>query len=178
MPGAYVKSVVKTIPNYPKDGIMFRDVTSILENHQAFSNTIELFVEQYQHKQFDKVAGTEARGFIFGAPLALALGIGFVPIRKPNKLPRKTISEAYELEYGTDELEIHEDSIQAGERVLLVDDLLATGGTMLASASLVKRLGGIVEDACFVINLPDIGGQAKLEAAGITPYSICEFEGD
>jgi adenine phosphoribosyltransferase len=178
LPGEYIKSVVKTIPDYPKPGIMFRDVTSVLEDHQAFSQCIELLVEKYKDYGFDKIAGTEARGFLFGAPLALALGVGFIPVRKPGKLPRPTISEEYELEYGTDTLEIHDDAVKPGEKVLLIDDLLATGGTMIATANLIKRLGGIVEHAGFVISLPDIGGEDKLQEAGITPYAICEFEGD
>ena len=177
MPGEYIKSVVKTIPDYPKPGIMFRDVTSVLEDHKAFSQCIELLVEHYKNKKFDKIAGTEARGFLFGAPLALALGVGFIPVRKPGKLPRQVISEAYELEYGTDNLEIHTDAVQEGDRVLLVDDLLATGGTMVATANLVRRLGGVVEDAAFIISLPDIGGEDKLAEANIIPYALCEFEG-
>ncbi len=178
MSGEYIKSVIKTVPDYPKPGIMFRDVTSVLEDHDAFNQCIELLVEHYKDYKFDKIAGTEARGFLFGAPLALALGIGFIPVRKPGKLPRETITESYELEYGTDNLEIHCDAVKPGERVLMIDDLLATGGTMIATANLIKRLGGIVEHAGFVISLPDIGGEAKIKAAGITPYAICEFEGD
>jgi len=176
--GEYIKSVIKTIPDYPKPGIMFRDVTSVLEDHDAFMQCINLLAEHFKDYKFDKIAGTEARGFLFGAPLALALGIGFIPVRKPGKLPRETISEEYELEYGTDNLEIHTDAVEPGERVLMLDDLLATGGTMIATANLIKRLGGIVEHAGFVISLPDIGGEAKLQEAGITPYAICEFEGD
>lgn len=178
MSGKYIKSVIKTIPDYPKPGIMFRDVTSVLEDHEAFNQCIELIAEHYKSFNFDKIAGTEARGFLFGAPLALSMGIGFVPVRKPGKLPRATITEAYELEYGTDNLEIHQDAINPGERVLMIDDLLATGGTMIATANLIKRLGGVVEHAGFVISLPDIGGEQKLKEAGITPYAICEFEGD
>ena len=178
MSGKYIKSVIKTIPDYPKPGIMFRDVTSVLEDHEAFNKCIELMAEHYKSFKFDKIAGTEARGFLFGAPLALSMGIGFIPVRKPGKLPRATITEAYELEYGTDNLEIHQDAINPGERVLMIDDLLATGGTMIATANLIKRLGGVVEHAGFVISLPDIGGEQKLKEAGITPYAICEFEGD
>ena len=157
---------------------MFRDVKSVLEDHEAFNQCIELMAEHYKSFKFDKIAGTEARGFLFGAPLALSMGIGFIPVRKPGKLPRATITEAYELEYGTDNLEIHQDAINPGERVLMIDDLLATGGTMIATANLIKRLGGVVEHAGFVISLPDIGGEQKLKEAGITPYAICEFEGD
>ncbi|MGB2427697.1 MAG: adenine phosphoribosyltransferase [Alteromonas sp.] len=174
----YIKSVVKTIPDYPKPGIQFRDVTSVLEDHQAFSSCIALMVEKYGPMKFDKVAGTEARGFLFGAPLAIELGIGFIPVRKPGKLPREVIAEDYELEYGMDTLEMHKDAVKPGERVLMIDDLLATGGTMVATANLIKRLGGIVEHAGFVISLPDIGGEARLNEQGIESFAICEFEGE
>lgn len=178
MPANYIKSVIKTVADYPKPGIMFRDVTSVLEDHKAFSSSIELLVKQFAPMKFDKVAGTEARGFLFGAPLAIELGIGFVPVRKPNKLPRITIGESYELEYGTDTLEIHEDAIKPGEKVLMIDDLLATGGTMVATANLIRRLGGIAEYAGFVISLPDLGGESKLKSHGIACHSICSFEGE
>lgn len=173
-----IKQAVTTIPDYPKPGIMFRDVTSVLQQHDAFQACIDMLKENYKGHTFDKVVGTEARGFLFGAPLALALGIGFVPVRKPKKLPRETISESYELEYGTDELEIHKDAISPGDNVLMIDDLLATGGTMVATANLIRRLGGKADHAGFVISLPGIGGEKKLKAANITPYCICEFEGD
>ncbi|GAA0860088.1 adenine phosphoribosyltransferase [Aliiglaciecola litoralis] len=178
MSADYIKSIIKTVVDYPKDGIMFRDVTSVLEDHQAFSTSIELMIDVFKPMNFDKVAGTEARGFLFGAPLAIELGIGFVPVRKPGKLPRKTISESYELEYGMDTLEIHEDAIKPGERVLMIDDLLATGGTMIATANLIRRLGGIAEHAGFVISLPDLGGEDKLNQDGITCFSICSFDGE
>lgn len=178
MTAEYIKSVVKTVPDYPKPGIMFRDVTSVLEDHKAFSSCIALFLEHYKGQQFDKIVGTEARGFLFGAPLAIEMGVGFVPVRKPNKLPREVVSESYELEYGTDTLQIHKDAIKPGERVLLVDDLLATGGTIDASAKLIRQLGGIVEHAAFVINLPELNGENRLTAAGITSYSLCEFDGE
>ena len=174
----YIKSVVKTVPDYPKPGIQFRDVTSVLEDHTAFSSCISHMVERFKPMGFDKVAGTEARGFLFGAPLAIELGIGFIPVRKPGKLPREVISESYELEYGMDTLEIHLDAVKPGERVLMLDDLLATGGTMIATANLIRKLGGIVEHAGFVISLPDIGGEEKLSAHGVDCYSLCEFEGE
>lgn len=139
----YIKDSIKTIPDYPKAGILFRDVTSLLENPKAYSASIELLSEHYSESGVTKVVGTEARGFLFGAPVALALGVGFVPVRKPGKLPRETISESYELEYGTDTLEIHTDSIQPGDKVLVVDDLLATGGTIEATVKLIRRLGEI-----------------------------------
>lgn len=178
MPEDLIKNAVTTINDYPKPGIFFRDVTSVLQNHSAFQACIDLLKKRYVDHKFDKVVGTEARGFLFGAPLALALGVGFVPVRKPKKLPREVISESYELEYGTDILEIHKDAISPGDRVLMIDDLLATGGTMIATATLIRRLGGIVEHAGFIISLPDIGGDAKLKAADIIPYCVCEFDGD
>lgn len=178
MSADYIKSVIKTIPDYPKAGIMFRDVTSVLEDHDAYAATIAMFVERFGPMGFDKVAGTEARGFLFGAPLAIELGIGFVPVRKPNKLPRETISQTYELEYGMDTLEIHKDAIKPGEKVLMIDDLLATGGTIVATAQLIRRLGGIVEHAGFVISLPEIGGESKLFAQDIDCYSLVSFDGE
>lgn len=173
----FIKESIKTIPDYPKPGILFRDVTSLLENPLAYASSIELLVERYLDKGVTKVVGTEARGFLFGAPVALALGVGFVPVRKPGKLPRATISESYELEYGTDKLEIHTDAITAGDKVLVIDDLLATGGTIEATATLIRRLGGIVEDAAFIINLPDLGGEARLNRLGIDCYCLVDFAG-
>ncbi|AEP29268.1 adenine phosphoribosyltransferase [Brumicola nitratireducens] len=173
-----IKSAITSIPDYPKKGIMFRDVTSVLQNHEAFTACIEQLKAQFNGMTFDKVVGTEARGFLFGAPLALEMGIGFVPARKPGKLPREVISETYELEYGIDALEIHKDAILPGERVLMIDDLLATGGTMVATANLIRQLGGIAEHAGFVISLPEIGGAKKLEEHGVTPFSLIEFEGE
>ncbi|MFC3095154.1 adenine phosphoribosyltransferase [Alteromonas sediminis] len=178
MSSDYIKSVVKTVPDYPKPGIMFRDVTSVLEDHKAFSSTIDILLSQYGNMGFDKIAGTEARGFLFGAPLAIQMGVGFIPVRKPNKLPRAVISESYQLEYGTDTLEVHKDAIDKGDKVLLIDDLLATGGTISATANLIRNLGGVVEHAGFIIDLPDLGGAARLRDNGITPFAICEFEGD
>ena len=178
MSNPIIKTAIATIPDYPKPGIMFRDVTSLLQNHQAFTACIDELKTQYSGRGFDKVVGTEARGFLFGAPLALEMGIGFVPVRKPGKLPRAVISEEYELEYGTDKLEIHTDAIQPGDKVLMIDDLLATGGTILATAALIRRLGGEVSHAGFVISLPEIGGEQKLIEDGITPFSLCEFEGE
>ncbi|QIL86191.1 adenine phosphoribosyltransferase [Vibrio sp. HDW18] len=174
---ALIKSSIKSIPDYPKPGILFRDVTSLLEDATAYQATIQLLVDKYQAMGFTKVVGTEARGFLFGAPLALELGVGFVPVRKPGKLPRATIAQSYDLEYGTDTLEIHVDAIQAGDKVLVVDDLLATGGTIEATTKLIRQLGGEVQHAAFVINLPEIGGDKRLEGLGLQVYSICEFEG-
>ncbi|MDA9556814.1 adenine phosphoribosyltransferase [Vibrio sp.] len=172
-----IESSIKTIPDYPKPGILFRDVTSLLEDAKAYQATIDLLVEKYKDMGVTKVVGTEARGFLFGAPLALALSVGFVPVRKPGKLPRATIGQSYELEYGTDTLEIHTDAIEQGDKVLVVDDLLATGGTIEATVSLIRQLGGDVEHAAFVINLPDIGGEEKLKGLGLKVYSLCDFPG-
>ncbi|WP_341662098.1 adenine phosphoribosyltransferase [Vibrio sp.] len=172
-----IKSSIKSIPDYPKPGILFRDVTSLMENAVAYKAAIQVLVEKYQGMGFTKVVGTEARGFLFGAPLALELGIGFVPVRKPGKLPRQTIAQSYQLEYGTDTLEIHTDAISEGDKVLVVDDLLATGGTIEATTQLIRQLGGEVEHAAFVINLPEIGGDTRLEKLGLKVYSICEFDG-
>ena len=172
-----IKSSIKSIPDYPKPGILFRDVTSLMEDAPAYKACIQVLVEQYKDAGFTKIVGTEARGFLFGAPLALELGVGFVPVRKPGKLPRTTISQSYELEYGTDTLEIHTDAITNQDKVLVVDDLLATGGTVEATVKLIRQLGGDVKHAAFVINLPDIGGEQRLKSLGIDVYSICEFEG-
>ncbi|MGF1776581.1 adenine phosphoribosyltransferase [Vibrio nomapromontoriensis] len=172
-----IKASIKSIPDYPKPGILFRDVTSLMEDPEAYRATIALLAEKYKDQGFTKIVGTEARGFLFGAPLALELGVGFVPVRKPGKLPRETVSQSYELEYGTDVLEIHTDAIVDGDKVLMVDDLLATGGTIEATTKLIRRLGGSVAHAAFVINLPEIGGDKRLQALDLDVYSICEFEG-
>ena len=173
-----IKNSIKSIKDYPLPGIIFRDVTSLIENGEAFSATIDLFVERYKTQKIDKIVGTEARGFIFGAPLAAALGAGFIPVRKPNKLPRETIQESYELEYGNDILQIHKDAIKKGEKVLLMDDLLATGGTAEASVKLIERLGGEVIEAAFVISLPDLRGEEKLKAMSVPVFSLIEYAGE
>jgi len=172
-----IKNSIKTIKDYPLPGIMFRDITSLIEDGVAFKTTIELFVERYKDQKIDKVVGTEARGFIFGAPVAAALGAGFVPARKPSKLPRDTIQESYDLEYGSDVLQIHKDAIKEGEKVILMDDLLATGGTAEASVKLIQRLGGEVVEAAFVIELNDLNGGDKLKALSVPIYSLIEFAG-
>lgn len=172
-----IKDSIKTIADYPKQGILFRDVTSMLEVPEAFAASIRLIVDRYRDQGFTKVVGTESRGFIFGAPVALEMGVGFVPVRKPGKLPREVIAESYALEYGTDTLEMHVDAIVPGDKVLVIDDLLATGGTIEATAKLIRRLGGEVTDAAFIINLPDLGGQKRLEGMGINTFSLVAFEG-
>jgi adenine phosphoribosyltransferase len=173
-----IKNSIKSIPNYPMEGIIFRDVTSLIENGEAFAATIAEFVARYKDMKIDKVVGTEARGFIFGAPLAAAIGAGFVPVRKPGKLPRNTIEEDYTLEYGTDTLQIHSDAIKKGESVLLMDDLLATGGTAEASVKLIQRLGGTVIESAFVIELPALNGAEKLKQLGVPLFSLISFEGE
>ena len=172
-----IKSSIKSIPNYPKEGIIFRDITTLLEVPAAFKATIDLIVEQYRDKGITKVLGTESRGFIFGAPVALALGLPFELVRKPKKLPRETISQSYQLEYGQDTLEMHIDAISEGDNVLIIDDLLATGGTVEATVKLVQRLGGGVKHAAFVINLPELGGEKRLNNLGVDCYTLVNFEG-
>ncbi|EOX4851913.1 adenine phosphoribosyltransferase [Haemophilus influenzae] len=172
-----IKSSIKSIPNYPKEGIIFRDITTLLEVPAAFKATIDLIVEQYRDKGITKVLGTESRGFIFGAPVALALDLPFELVRKPKKLPRETISQSYQLEYGQDTLEMHVDAISQGDNVLIIDDLLATGGTVEATVKLVQRLGGTVKHAAFVINLPELGGEKRLNNLGVDCYTLVNFEG-
>ncbi|WP_372771506.1 adenine phosphoribosyltransferase [Pseudoalteromonas sp.] len=173
-----VKSSIATVPDYPKPGIMFRDITSLLAEPKAFQTVQKTLVEKYKDNAFDVIIGTESRGFIFGAPLALELGIPFVPVRKPGKLPRETVSQSYQLEYGEDTLEIHKDAIKAGDKVLLIDDLLATGGTIEATVKLVEKLGGKATDAAFVISLPELGGEARLAGLGLNILKLVEFEGE
>ena len=173
-----VKSRIRTVPHYPKQGIMFRDITTLLKDPVGLRVTIDELARRYADMKIDKIAGIESRGFIVGAPLAYVLGKGFVPIRKKGKLPAETIGHDYELEYGTDRIEIHTDAIVPGEKVLLVDDLIATGGTAEAAASLIQKIGGIVVECCFVIDLPDVGGRKRLEKHGHKVFALCEFEGD
>jgi len=173
-----LKSAIHTIPDYPKAGIMFRDVTGILDDAEAFKLTIEILTDKFKDGGFTKVVGTEARGFLFGAPLALAMGLGFVPVRKPGKLPRATFSQDYQLEYGHDTLEIHQDALTKDDNVLIIDDLLATGGTIEATTKLIRRLGAKVTDAAFVISLPDLGGEQKLEGMDLSVFSLLQYAGD
>lgn len=173
-----VKSHIRTIPHYPKQGIMFRDITTLLKDAVGFQLTINELVKRYADVKIDKVAGIESRGFIIGSALAYELGKGFVPIRKKGKLPAETIGQDYELEYGSDRIEIHLDAISKGEKVLLVDDLIATGGTAEAAVALIQEAGGEIVECCFVIDLPDIGGSKRLELKGQKVFSLCEFEGE
>ena len=173
-----IKSRIRTVPHYPKQGIQFRDITTLLKDPVGFRLTIDDLVRRYRDEKIDKIAGIESRGFILGAPLAYALGKGFIPIRKKGKLPAETIGHDYELEYGTDRIEIHTDAIDKGERILLVDDLIATGGTAEAACKLIDKMGGKIVECCFIIDLPDIGGRARLEKHGHKVFALCEFEGD
>lgn len=173
-----LKNAIHTIPNYPSEGILFRDVTGILDDAAAFALTIHLLAEHFKDRGFTKVVGTEARGFLFGAPLALALGVGFVPVRKPGKLPRATFAESYQLEYGHDTLEIHQDALTKDDKVLIIDDLLATGGTIEATTNLIRRIGAEATDAGFVISLPDLGGEKRISALGINVMSLLQYEGE
>ncbi len=172
-----IRSKIRTIPDWPKKGIMFRDVTTLLNDREGYKHLVELLVRRYKDMQIDVVAGIEARGFITGAVLAEKLGVGFVPIRKKGKLPGKTVSEEYALEYGFDSIEIHDDAIKKKEKVLLMDDLIATGGTCTAAANLIRKLGGEVVECSFIIDLPDLGGSRKLEEAGQKVFSIAVFKG-
>ena len=173
-----IKSRIRTIPDYPKKGVMFRDITTLLADPQGLQLSVNKMVERYAKHKIDKVVGIEARGFIFGAPLAHGLGVGFIPIRKKGKLPADTISHKYDLEYGSDVLEIHADAVKNGESVVLVDDLLATGGTAEASIHLIEEIGGEIKECCFVVDLPDIGGRARLEKLGYDVFTLCAFEGE
>ena len=173
-----IKSRIRTVPHYPHQGIMFRDITTLLKDPIGLRATVQEIAHRYKDMKIDKVAGIESRGFIVGTPVAYVLEKGFVPIRKKGKLPAETIGRDYELEYGTDRIEIHTDAIQKGDRVLLVDDLIATGGTAEAAVKLIEDMGGIVVECCFVIDLPDIGGRARLEKMGQKVFALCEFEGD
>ncbi|MGB0937666.1 MAG: adenine phosphoribosyltransferase [Colwellia sp.] len=173
-----LKNAIITVPNYPHKGIMFRDITSLLEDPKAFALCIEILKAKYENRGFTKIIGTEARGFIFGAPLALALGIGFVPVRKPGKLPRETFSQAYQLEYGEDVLEIHQDALTPQDNVLIIDDLLATGGTIEATAELVRRAGAKADEAAFIISLPDLGGEERLKNMQVNNFALLKYNGE
>ncbi|QOL27168.1 adenine phosphoribosyltransferase [Thalassotalea sp. LPB0316] len=175
---AVIKQAIHTIENYPIEGVMFRDITGILENAEAFKTTIELLKEKFSDQGFTKIVGTEARGFLFGAPLAIEMGIGFVPVRKPGKLPRATFAQTYDLEYGQDTLEIHQDALSADDKVLIIDDLLATGGTIEATTKLIRQVGATADSAAFVISLPELGGEEKLSQLGLNVYSILQYEGE
>jgi adenine phosphoribosyltransferase len=173
-----IKSLIRTIPDYPKPGIQFRDITTLLQDAEGFRIAVERLSEPYHGERVDKVAGIEARGLILGGAVAVKLGAGFIPVRKKGKLPWETIGESYELEYGTDRIEIHTDAISAGERILLIDDLIATGGTAEAAIRVVERSGGRIVGCAVVIDLPDLGGRKRIEATGHKLVSLCRFEGE
>jgi adenine phosphoribosyltransferase len=172
-----LKNAIRSIPDYPKPGIMFRDITTLLADPRAFRRAIDELVQPWSGSKIDKIAGIEARGFILGGAVAHQLSAGFVPIRKKGKLPHETVSISYSLEYGDDEMEIHADALVEGEKVILVDDLIATGGTAEAAVKLLKKLGADVVAAVFVIDLPDLGGAKKIEALDVPVRSLIAFEG-
>ena len=172
-----LKALVRTVPDFPAPGIQFRDITTLLGHGPGLAATIEHLATSARDFGAEAVAGMEARGFIFGAAVAARLGIGFVPVRKPGKLPIATITEEYALEYGSDRLEMDPDAIADGQRVVMVDDLIATGGTALAAASLLRRAGGDVAGACFVIDLPDLGGAQRLRDDGLAVSALMDFPG-
>jgi adenine phosphoribosyltransferase len=170
-------SAIRTIPDYPKPGILFRDITTLLGNARAFRRAVDELVHPYSGTGVAKIAGIEARGFILGGAMAHQLSCGFVPIRKKGKLPHTTVRVAYSLEYGVDEMEMHTDAVQPGEKVILVDDLIATGGTAEGAVKLLRQMGAEIVAACFVIDLPDLGGRKKLEALGVNVRTLIAFEG-
>ncbi len=173
-----IKSKIRTVPNWPKEGIMFRDITTLLKDKEGFNFMIDKLVERYKNMDIDVVAGIESRGFILGSVLAHRLNLGFVPIRKKGKLPAETVSEEYELEYGKDVIEIHKDAISEDQNVLLMDDLIATGGTSLAACNLIKKLGGNVVECSLIVDLPTLKGRKKVEDAGYKVFNLVEFEGE
>jgi adenine phosphoribosyltransferase len=172
-----LKNAIRSIPDYPKPGIIFRDITTLLADPRAFRKAIDELVQPWSGSKIDKIAGIEARGFILGGAVAHQLSAGFVPIRKKGKLPHETVSISYSLEYGDDEMEIHVDAVKPGEKVILVDDLIATGGTAEAAVKLLKKIGAEVVATVFVIDLPDLGGAKKIEALDVPVRSLIAFEG-
>lgn len=176
-----IREKIRTIPNWPKEGIMFRDITTLLKDPEGLRLTIDKLIERYVEEgkpKVDVICGIEARGFILGAAMAYKMGLGFIPIRKKGKLPGETHSQDYQLEYGVDTIEIHKDALGQGQRVLLVDDLLATGGTALGAHELIRKSGAEVAEACFIVDLPDLGGGQKLTEAGIPWFALVDFEGE
>ncbi len=172
-----IRSFIRTVPDWPKPGILFRDVTGLLEDARGLRIAVDTIVQRYTGVPLDVVAGIEARGFIFGTAVAYQLGVGFVPIRKAGKLPGKVVGVDYELEYGTDRMEMHAHAIEPGARVLLIDDLIATGGTAMAAVELIRGRGGAVHEACFVIDLPELGGARRLRGEGVECFALCSFDG-
>ncbi len=176
--GDYIKSVIRTVPDWPQPGVNFRDITPLLQNSAAFRKLIDSFVHRYQEMRLDTIAAIDARGFIIGAPLAYELNCSFVPVRKKGKLPFKTLSETYTLEYGESAVELHADAFERGARILVVDDLVATGGTMLAAAKLIRRSGGEVVETATIIDLPELGGSQKIRDDGYDLFAVCSFTED
>lgn len=172
-----LKAAIRTIPDYPKPGIMFRDITTLLGSARAFRRAVDELVQPWAGSKIDKIAGIEARGFIIGGAIAHQLSAGFIPIRKKGKLPHKSVRVAYSLEYGIDEMEMHADAVEKGERVILVDDLIATGGTAEGAVKLLRQMGANVVAAVFMVDLPDLGGAAKLRALGVAVRTLVSFEG-
>jgi adenine phosphoribosyltransferase len=172
-----LRSTIRSIPDYPKPGIIFRDITTLLGDARAFRRAVDELVQPWAGSKIDKVAGIEARGFILGGAVAHQVSAGFIPIRKKGKLPHKRVSIAYSLEYGLDEMEMHEDAVVKGDRVILVDDLIATGGTAEAAAKLLQRMGAEVLAACFIVDLPDLGGAEKIRKLGVPVRTLVSFEG-
>ncbi len=173
----YIRDRIRTVPDWPIQGVMFRDITPLLQDPKTFRMLIDLFVHRYMGQQLNVIAGVDARGFILGAVLAYELNLGFVPIRKKGKLPFQTITESYELEYGSATVELHQDACKPGDRVVLIDDLVATGGTMMAAAKLLKRLGANVVECAAIVDLPELGGSKLVRAAGYPLHTICAFDG-
>ena len=171
-----LKKHIRTIPHWPIKGVMFRDITTLLQSPEAFKQACDELYNRYKNRKIDVVVGIESRGFIFGAVLAYKLGCSFVPVRKKGKLPSKTVSHTYQKEYGPDTIEIHEDAIKKGDKVLVVDDLIATGGTVAAAIKLVEKLGGVVEELAFIIELPELRGREKIK--GYKVFTMVEFEGE
>lgn len=172
-----IKSRIRTVKDWPKKGVMFRDITPLLQDKEAFRHVIDQFYERYKDKNIDVIVGIESRGFIFGATLAYKLGCSFVPVRKEGKLPHKTMKQEYALEYGKAVVEIHEDAVNQGQKVLIVDDLIATSGTSVATIKLVELLGGKIVECAFLVELPDLHGREKLEKMGYKVFSLLKFEG-
>ena len=171
-----LKETIRSIPDWPIKGVIFRDLTTLMQNPQAFKESCDILYDRYKDMSIDKIVGIDARGFVFGAVLAYKLGIGFVPVRKKGKLPWKTIQETYSLEYGEDTLEIHEDAVEKGEKIIIVDDLIATGGTVGATVKLVKKLGADIIECAFIVELPELKGRDQIQDCKV--FSITEFEGE
>ncbi|MET3116701.1 adenine phosphoribosyltransferase [Undibacterium sp. GrIS 1.8] len=176
-PSDYIKEHIRTVENWPQQGVMFRDITPLLQNPKVFRVLIDMFVHRYMDEKLDVVAGLDARGFIIGSVLAYELNLGFVPIRKKGKLPFHTVSEQYELEYGSATVELHSDACKPGDRVVLIDDLIATGGTMMAGKKLLERLGAEVIEGAVIVDLPELGGSKLIQASGMPLYTVCNFDG-